>query len=190
MQISGVDLEDLEYDSVGSWPPVLRRSIIGLVAIVTLYVGYTFYLSDLINTFSTTKAERVNEQQVFVTAYEQSSNLEQFRKQVVEVKYILDSLTQQVPRNPLQAELLDTLSQLALSAGLSLKAVKPGDSSYQGFYYVQPLELTLVGDYKSFGKFLADVSSMTRIVTVGDFDIKSSGPKNPNLEIVITLQSY
>lgn len=190
MQIAGVELEDLEFDSIGSWPVVLRLSLFIIAALIIFYMGFVFYVSDIFDEYNSKKNERITLQHQYEKAYDQASNLEENKKQIVVVKKILDSLTQQLPQNSEQAELLDNLSSLSVANGLNLLSVKPANEEYKGFYWAQSLELFLVGGYHNLGKFVSDVSAISRLITLNDFDIKST-PKDPKrLEMTINAESY
>lgn len=190
MQISGVELEDLEFDSIGSWPKGLRVALIIAAGLLTVALGYFFDLSEAYDAYNAVKIQRDQLEESFEKAYDQASNLEEYKKQVVSVEKSLESLTRQLPKSPEEAGLLDDISRQAISSGLSFQSFKPLPEVQEGFYVEHPIELLLQGGFHSFGEFASNISSMPRIVTIHDFAIKST-PNNPKrLDITVTVQTY
>lgn len=190
MQISGVELESLQFENIGSWPIVIRRALIVCIGLVTIFIGYLVDLGDSISTWNTVKQERINAEQKYSTIHHQAVNLDAYRKQVTEVRATLDFLTQQLPRHNEEAQLLEEISQQAAGTGLQFRSIKPLEREYKGFYVEQPVELSFTGTYNSFGEFVSNISNLPRIVTLHDFSLKDEAPGSGRLIITVVAKTY
>lgn len=190
MQIAGVELENLQFENIGSWPPFLRKAMILLIGLVTLMLGYFFYLSDLMNQLDALVEERQKLQESFVKTQDQVVNLEAYRNQVNQVRQSLDLLTQQLPTSNDEANLLEELSGEASSSGLQFQSIKPLPEEYKGFYIEQPIQLSFYGNYHSFGEFVSNILNLKRIVTLHDFTLKDPTAGSGKLEITVNAKSY
>lgn len=190
MEIAGVELENLQLENIGSWPPLLRKLVIIAILLITLSFGYFFDLNDLADQLDTTTAERQSLQETYARTHHQVINLDTYRSQVNTVKQSLNLLTQQLPTTNEEAALLEELSQQASSSGLQFQSIKPLPEERKGFYIEQPFELLLRGSYHGFGEFVSNISNLQRIVTIHDFSLRDSTPGSGKLEIVVVVKTY
>jgi type IV pilus assembly protein PilO len=190
MQIGGVEVESLQFENVGSWPKSLRVIIFIVVFIVALVIGYFFDLSDLSDTFNASRDDRLKLQANYARIYHQAINLDAYRKQVEEVKAQLELITQQLPTSSEEALLLDELSSQASSSGLQFRSIKPLGEQRKGFYVEEPFEISMLGNFNSFGEFVSNLSSLRRIVTLHDFSIKDLSKGQGNLDITVVAKTY
>lgn len=191
MEIAGVEIEALDFQRIGSWPPLFRKIVIGLACLVTFIMGYIFGLGDQIFYLSeaTNKFDVLSKK--FVTAQQQVANLEMFKKEVKIVGDELDTLTEQLPQSGSESGLLADISQQAVSSGLQFISIKPEPTENKGFYHESPFDLTLTGNYKGFGEFASNVSMMPRIITFHKFTIKKNDTKgNGSLMMEVLAKTY
>ncbi|MDO4251569.1 MAG: type 4a pilus biogenesis protein PilO, partial [Moraxella sp.] len=63
----------------------------------------------------------------------------------------------------------------------------------QEFFIEQPIKITSVGEYHQFGDFLTGISTLPRIITMHDFEIKNQKPSldvMPELQLVLNTKTY
>ena len=191
MEIAGVELDELEFDSIGSWPKQLRAAVIAGVCLVTLVLGYSFELGDLLDQLNDLSGKLTQAKDNFVDTQQKVANLDAYKKEVKIVEDELGKLTEQLPQSNEQAGLLEDISQQASSCGLQFVTIKPKGQENKGFYQESPIELTFSGDYVGFGEFASNVSNMPRIVTLHDFTIQKNDTtgKGP-LVMIVTAKTY
>lgn len=189
MEIGGVELDSLEFEHIGSWPLVLRNLILIGVFLMVLLLGYFFDLSDKLSALDNVQAEREQLQLNYTKLYHQALNLDAYRLQVDTVKKTLAEVTKQLPTNNEEAQLLEELSQKAISSGLLFRSIKPGPEERKGFYNEQQFEMALQGTYHGFGQFASALANMHRIVTMHDFTVQkiNTGDK---LDIAAFVKIY
>ena len=61
--------------------------------------------------------------------------------------------------------LLVDISQSGLASGLEFELFKPESEQPAEFYAIQPIRISVTGDYHEFGNFISAVAALPRIVT-------------------------
>lgn len=178
MQISGVELNELEFSNIGSWPRLIRNLSIFLVFLATLFVGFMFDLSDEWDTLNTLQSKRNDLEKTFDIAQHKVANLDAYKAQVKSVEAALDKLTEQLPQNSEEAGLLEDISEQAASSNLQFVSIKPGQEQTKEFYIESPMQLTLSGEYRGLGEFASSISAMPRIVTLHEFTIEKASKES------------
>ena len=166
------DLNDLDFENVGGWPPAYKGAAVVLVFIVILAGGYWFFVKDQQTRL---ESEQRREGQLFAEFEEKqkkASNLEAYRDQLDEIEVILQSLLRQLPSETEMPDLLVDVSQTALSTGIDTQLFNPGPEAVREFYAEKPIELRMVGTYHQFGSFVSGVASLPRVVILTMHDIK------------------
>lgn len=189
MKIWEINLDDLDWQRVGQWPLVARASLIIFCCGISIFMGKWILLDPAWAGYQTTQAERFNKQKAFETLAGYANHLEQYRLQVQEVKQALERVLRQLPWQSEEAELLEVISEQASLHGLLFRGIKPDLPVLKEFYREQALEFALLGDFHGFAKFIADLSSMPRIVTLQDFSLRKEKGSD-RLEILLTAKIY
>lgn len=190
MRIGGVDLETLEYESIGSWPLGLRILAIIGIGLVVVVLGYWFDIQDIQNKMNAVETERIKLEEGYAKTHHLVINLEAYRKQVGEVRQLLAQLSQELPKTSEEAVLLDDISQQASLSGLRIKNFTPQQPAAKSFYSEEPIELELLGSYHNFGEFVSSLSKLSRIVTLHNFSIKENKEAPNMLDILLSIKTY
>jgi type IV pilus assembly protein PilO len=74
-------------------------------------------------------------------------------------------------------DLLNNITQAALSAGIETQLFQPGGEVMKDFYAEKPIALKMLGTYHQFGTFISNVASLPRVVilTMHDVSLKPAG---------------
>ena len=81
-----IDLSDLDFNNVGSWPAAVKfiSGILLLVAVLAL--GYNFHLKDLQTQLEGKRAEEVSLKDQFSSKAFQAANLDAYKEQMQEME--------------------------------------------------------------------------------------------------------
>jgi len=76
-------------------------------------------------------------------------------------------------------DLLNNITQAALSAGIETQLFQPGGEVMKDFYAEKPIQLKMLGTYHQFGTFISNVASLPRVVilTMHDVSLKPADQK-------------
>jgi type IV pilus assembly protein PilO len=194
MNILEIDFRNLELDSVGNWPLVIRRTLLFLIFVVVLGIGYVEDIGDLLTQYSDQVKKISDLKYKYEDAHNKVSNLKAYKEQMKEIQKIFDTLKKQLPamQNSISndAALLEEISQQSFISGLKFKYMKPNPIVEKGFYLEYPIELSVSGTYHNIGEFLSNVSNMPRIVTFHDFILTLANPDKAEQEIAVSKGNF
>ncbi len=188
-----IDINNLDFNNIGSWPVAGRAVVIGLLCIAILVLGYYLDLSDQLDTLKRAEAKELTLKQAFETKQAKAANLDAYRAQMEEMKRTFGALLQQLPGKTEVAELLVDVSHVGIQSGLEFELFKPLAEKPKDFYAELPIELRVLGRYHEFGNFASGIAALPRIVTLHDLTISTNKKKeNSNNELTMsaTAKTY
>lgn len=188
-------LQSLDSQNYGSWPLLIRGSLLLMVALMTALISYLLPISSQLQQIEAEK----NQQQVLLEAYEvnnqkvnqipSNTGQEQTRQ------HQLDRLSALVPSAGSMA-LAQQLNDIGLSTEVVIQELKVEAEVIQGFYTEQPIRLKAMGNYHQIGQFLAGLATAPRLITLHDFEVSVLAPANlvqansPKLILTLQVKAY
>lgn len=194
-----IDLNDITLDSISTWPQLARNSILGVLCLVVVNLGYVFDLRSELVILNQTEQQEVPLKQEYEYKAQQAANLEAYRKQLQTIKKDFAVLLQKLPESTEVPALLEDISKVGIASGLEFTLFKPQPENPMDFYAELPIQITVRGTYHQFGQFVSRIAAMDRIVTLHDFNIGKPDPTkyppgtaiDPHvLEMSITAKTY
>lgn len=170
--LRSIDLSDLDMNNLGSWPAAVKVIAGMLLMALLLGGGYYFYLSDLQASLDQQAAEEASLKQQFSSKAYQAANLESYKTQMIEMEASFGALLRQLPSDTEVPGLLEDITRTGLGSGLEFEEIKLQPEVTQQFYIELPIQIKVVGAYHDLATFVSGVSSLPRIVTLHDFEIK------------------
>lgn len=169
-----LDLEqfrNLDFNNIGTAPPLVRGILIMLLCAAVVGAGYWF---DTQHQWAALEKARANELKLkteFESKQSKAVNLEVYQQQMKEMEESFGTMLRQLPSKTEVADLLVDVTQSGLASGLEFELFKPGQEMPRDFYAELPIQVKVVGDYHEFGQFISRVASLPRIVTLHDIYI-------------------
>lgn len=189
--LRSVDLSDLDMNNLGSWPAPVKVITAVLLMVLVLGGGYYLYLSDLQVNLDQRKAEEARLKQSFATKAFEAANLDAYKTQMVEMEASFGALLRQLPSDTEVPGLLEDITRTGLGSGLEFEEIKLQPEVVQQFYIELPIQIKVVGSYHDLATFVSGVSSLPRIVTLHDFEIKpDSKESSSKLRMDILAKTY
>lgn len=186
-----IDLNDLDFNNVGSWPAAVKfiAGLLLLIAVVVL--GYNFHLKDLQVELEGKKAEETSLKEQFSSKAFQAANLDSYKDQMQEMEVSFGALLKQLPSDTEVPGLLEDITRTGLGSGLEFEEIKLLPEAAQQFYIELPIQITVVGAYHDLATFVSGVASLPRIVTLHDFElIPASVDSSSKLRMSILAKTY
>lgn len=171
MDLNNLDLNDIDFENMGSWPMPGKVIMTVVVFVLTLAAGYHFDIEAKLSELKSAKQKEQILKATFQKRYSEAKQIDEFKDQVSLLQKQFRSYLDKFPTENQIPQLLEDISQQALSSGLSYRLIKPAKQQDKGFYVELPLQLRLVGSYHRFGEFISGVSDLRRIVTLHDFSL-------------------
>ena len=181
------DVKNADLNDPSSWPVSLKMILIVIGAAAILFAGYWYVIKDQIVELETREREEQRLKKTFVDKKALAINLPAYKKQMEEIRQRFGLLLQQLPNKTEVPELLIDITQAGLGQGLKFNLFDPGDKSVKDFYAVLPIKINVNGSYHEYGEFISDLSTLSRIVTVGNVSITN---KKGGLSMAAVLNTY
>ena len=191
-----LDLNNLDFNNIGSWPTAARTTVIALLCFIILAAGYYLDTSDQRLTLQRAEDKEKSLKDEFERKQGKAANLEAYKQQMLEMERTFGALLQQLPGKTEVAELLVDISRIGIQSGLEFELFKPQAEVPREFYSELPIELRVIGTYHQFGNFASATASLSRIVTLHDLNIedakKSKKDTNAGNQLVMstTARTY
>ncbi|MDG9925857.1 MULTISPECIES: type 4a pilus biogenesis protein PilO [unclassified Pseudomonas] len=186
-----LNLSELDVNNLGSWPVAAKVIASVLVLIVAIGLGYNFYLQDLQGMLDQQRAEELVLKDTFSSKAFQAANLDAYKVQMVEMEESFGALLRQLPSDTEVPGLLEDITRTGLGSGLEFEEIKLQPEAVQQFYVELPIQIVVVGGYHDLATFVSGVSSLPRIVTLHDFEVKVADKDNPSrLRMSVLAKTY
>jgi len=178
-------------NNLGSWPAAVKVIAAILLLALVLGGGYYFHLSDLQASLDQQAREEENLKQQFSSKAFQAANLDAYKAQMLEMEASFGALLRQLPSDTEVPGLLEDITRTGLGSGLEFEEIKLQPEVTQQFYIELPIQIKVVGSYHDLATFVSGVSSLPRIVTLHDFEIKpQSKDSSSKLHMSILAKTY
>jgi len=182
--------KDLNYKEPGQWPLAPKIGAGLLVMLAVCGVGYVFLLQDEQDRL---EAEHNREPQLrddFRNKLGQAVNLPELRKQKSQVEEYVTQLEKQLPGKAEIDSLLSDISSAGVGRGLQFELFRPGQVLVKDYYAELPIAVRVSGRYHDIGAFAADVSNLSRIVTLHNLVVVAPAAPNSPLSMEATARTY
>jgi type IV pilus assembly protein PilO len=181
--------EGLQGRHPGLWPGLPRTLLlIGLLASL-LFVGWLVYWRGLLEELETGRQQELQLRTEFQDKVKKAVNLDDLRKQKVQVEQYVGVLEKQLPSRAEMDALLTDINQAGVGRGAQLQLFKPGQIQVKDYYAELPIAVKVVGNYHDLGSFSSDIANLPRIVTLNNLTIMRQS-KTDLLEMDATAKTF
>lgn len=185
-----IDWHEIELDNIGEWPAIVKVICGAFVACLVLFFSYSLLVSNEIDSYHNAVAKEVELRTTYRTKYAVASKLDIYREQMVEMEDKFSQLLKRLPTSNETPGLLDDLSYVGTSSGLTFLKIGWLPEVEKEFYTELPIKIEVVGTYHEFGEFVGKVAQLPRIVSLHDFSILSSGEKQLTFSVIAKTYRY
>ena len=187
------DIRDLDFNDLGNASITAKAFILVLLVVVVLVLGYMLLIKDQRTELESEAQKEQTLRQEFERKQGLAANLDEYERQLEEMKELLDVMLRQLPSKTEMPELLIDISQTALATGIGNELFEPGAEVNRGFYAEKPITIRMLGTYHQFGQFVSGVASLPRVVimTMSDIELKPADEQlRGDLRMQGTLKTY
>jgi len=186
-----IDVADLDLNNLGSWPAPVKFITGVILLAVVLALGYYLHLQDMQVQLEQQQAQETTLKQQFSSKAFQAANLEAYKEQMAEMETSFGALLRQLPSDTEVPGLLEDITRTGLGSGLEFEEIKLQPEVVQQFYIELPITIKVIGGYHDLATFVSGVSSLPRIVTLHDFEIKpEKDDSTSKLQMNIVAKTY
>lgn len=188
--LTEIDWNEIELENMGDWPIAVKAICCAFVAALVLYFSYSLLVSDEIASYHSAVAKETELRQTYKAKYAIASNLEIYRQQMVEMEDKFSQLLKRLPTSNETPGLLDDLSYVGTTSGLTFLKIGWLPENEKEFYTELPIKIEVVGTYHEFGEFVGKVAQLPRIVSLHDFTIQTLGDGELTFSVVAKTYRY
>ncbi|HEY8355253.1 MAG TPA: type 4a pilus biogenesis protein PilO [Methylophilaceae bacterium] len=172
------DFNNIDFKNAGNLPWPVKGVLLLALLLLLLAAGYWFVWSPAAEELEKARAKETELRKVFLDKKRQSINLDAYKEQMVEIERTFGALLKQLPDKSQMDGLLTDINQAGLARGLEFELFKPGKEVVGDFYAEMPIQIKVIGGYHDLGAFAADVSRLSRIVTLNDLVVSKLASKD------------
>ena len=191
--MADIDLNNLDFSNIGSWPVAVKGVLIAIVAVAVLAAGYFLDIQTQQENLDRITSEEKRLKEDFEVKQAKAANLNAYKAQMVEMEDSFGAMIRQLPSKTEVEDLLIDISQTGLASGIEFQLFKPLAEKHIEFYAELPITLKMTGTYHQFGEFVSGIAALPRIVTLENISItggKGKNSKKGNLTMDVTAKTY
>lgn len=182
------DVNDLDLENMGSWPLLVKIVFALIVAILVSVLSYYLLIDSKIDQLQAATAKETELRQLYQRRYAAAVNLEAYREQMNEMEKTFSFLLKQLPTTHETPGLLDDITYVGTTSGLTFTRINWEPEVEQDFYTELPIRINVIGNYHQFGNFVSEVAKLPRIVSLHDFTIEAD--KEDRLRFNVVAKTY
>lgn len=181
------ELNELDLSNIGVWPAPVKAVLVLILCIGLLVGWYYFNTEDQLKSLERVEQQELALRQEFENKQAKAVNLDQYKKQLEEMKQSFGAMLRQLPNKTEVADLLVDVSQTGLASGLEFELFAPQGELPKEFYAELPIKIKVHGNYHEFGEFISGIAALPRIVTI--HDVVVTPKKDMNVENPLIMEA-
>ena len=183
-----IDLSELDLSTIGSWPAAVKGAVVAVMCLIVLGAGYFLHIQGMLEDLERVRAQESSLKREFENKQAKAANLDAYKRQMKEMEASFGTMLRQLPSKTDVDDLLIDISQTGLSSGIEFELFKPQSERQIEFYAELPIQISMLGDYHQFGRFVSGVAALPRIVTLHNINLSSSD--DGQLKMDVTAKTY
>lgn len=191
--MADIDLNNLDFSELASWPVAVKAILIVIVAVAVLVLGYFVDIQAQQDNLSRITAMESQLKEDFELKQLKASNLDAYKAQMIEMEDSFGAMIRQLPSKTEVEDLLVDISQTGIASGIEFQLFKPLQEKHIEFYAELPITLKMTGTYHQFGEFVSGIAALPRIVTLENISIQSNKNSTANKKVLtmdVTAKTY
>ena len=181
------EINDLDFEQVATWPFEVKSLVAVFVVIIGLLGGYYFLIKDKLPVLEVAQNKELSLKQTFQGKYRIAVNLQAYEEQLTQLQNDFSSMLKSLPTSNETPGLLDDITLVGTSAGLTFRLLNWQREIPKEFYSELPIEIEVFGGYHNFGQFASEIAGLPRIVTVHDFEVTQ---EDNTLKLKVQAKTY
>lgn len=165
------EMNELDFEQVAIWPFEIKTVVALFVAVLVGVGAYYMLISDKLPVLERVKAEEDELKRTYRAKYAVAVNLVAYQKQLEQIQADFSSMLKSLPTSNETPGLLDDITFVGTTAGLTFKLINWQREIPKEFYTELPIQMQVSGNYHEFGDFVSNIAGLPRIVTLHDFNI-------------------
>lgn len=181
------EINELDFEQVAVWPFEIKVVVSLFVAIVICGISYFAIISPKLPMLDAAERQEAELKLQFEAKYRLAVNLTAYKKQLAKIEEDFSSMLKSLPTRNETPGLLDDITYVGTSAGLTFRLINWENEIPKEFYTELPIKIEVSGGYHNIGEFVSKVAGLPRIVTMHDFELKAD---QEGLKLSLLAKTY
>jgi type IV pilus assembly protein PilO len=167
------------------------REILFLMVILGVLASSYFLIFSKANAkLEATKEDTLAKEHALADLRTETSGIADLNRKIDQLEQAIKIFDNKLPAQRDVDTILQQVSQISQSAGLTTRTVKPAKSETTANYSEEPIELTVSGDYKGFYQFMLDLEKLPRLTRVTQMKLTKMNGDSGQMAADVTLSIY
>ena len=188
--LNDIDWNELELDNIGDCPVAVKAIVCVISAALVLFFSYKLLVAYEITSYEQAQQKESELRSTYRTKYAVASRLEIYKQQMQEMEEKFSQLLKKLPTSNETPGLLDDLSYVGTTSGLTFVKIGWLPEIKKEFYTELPIKIEVEGSYHEFGEFVGKVAQLPRIISLHDFEIEATGDDQLVFSVVAKTYRY
>ena len=190
INLSDIDLSEIDFNNMGAWPRAGKIALALLVALIVMLLSYFFLIEAQVTQLETEQNKELELRIDYQNKYVKAINLELYQQQMLEMEKTFSTLLKQLPATHETPGMLDDITFAGTSVGLTFVRINWMPEIEKEFYTELPIQIEVIGDYHQIGNFVSEIAKLPRIVSLHDFVIQSREDGNQSFNVIAKTYRY
>jgi type IV pilus assembly protein PilO len=180
----------LDPNNPATWPSIPKNLLYVALCFAVVAGLWWFWLSSVNEELIAEQNTEVKLRADYRAKLVQAVNLEELKKQLVQVQQYVSQLEKQLPSKAEMDALLSDINQAGLGRSLQFELFRPGNVSVKEYYAELPIAVRVTGGYHDIGLFAADIANLSRIVTLNNISLEPVKDRDGILTMNCTAKTF
>lgn len=186
-------VNSLNKDNYGSAPLPVRIFLVLAIVAAILLGSWFFIINKKREEITSAETQQVTLLEKYKELESKARHLDAYKDQVAQMEVEFAELLNQLPKEKQVSELIRGINMVGSGSGIRFQDISEQDDVEQEFFIEQPIRITAIGEYHQFGDFMTGISTLPRIITMHDFELKNQKPSldvMPELQLILNTKTY
>jgi len=171
---ASAQFRNLDSKDPSSWPDLPRYTLYAGIAVAVVVMLWFLWLTDSKDELIAEQEQELKLRDEYKVKLAKAVNLDALKKQREQVQQYVTQLEKQLPSKAEMDALLSDINQAGIGRSLQFDLFRPGQVIVRDYYAELPISVRVTGRYHDIGSFAADISNLSRIVTLNNMSIVPS----------------
>lgn len=190
INLSDIDLAEIDFNNMGAWPRAGKVGLALLVAVFVMLLCYFFLIDEQVTQLEVAQQKELELRLNYQSKYAKAVNLELYQQQMQQMEKTFSVLLKQLPATHETPGMLDDITFAGTSVGLTFVRINWMPEIEKEFYTELPIQIEVIGDYHQIGNFVSEIAKLPRIVSLHDFLIQTREGGDQSFSVIAKTYRY
>jgi type IV pilus assembly protein PilO len=190
LNLSDIDLSEIDFNNMGAWPRAGKVGLALLVAFCVMLLCYFLLIEDQVTQLEAAEQKELELRLDYQSKYAKAVNLELYQQQMQQMEKTFSVLLKQLPATHETPGMLDDITFAGTSVGLTFVRINWMPEIEKEFYTELPIQIEVIGDYHQIGNFVSEIAKLPRIVSLHDFLIQTREEGDQSFSVIAKTYRY